>query len=186
MHERQKLDEARFFLRQMQATAQNAHALHPLTWQLSAFLSSARSVLQYALDEAKTKPGGRAWYDAAVAGNPVIRFFKDKRDINIHEQPVVPSRRVEVSLSDTIHVEDSVSVVVRDRAGNVVQTYSSDEKRPGETPPADEPGDGTTTRTVFLFADWTGAEDVPSLSEAYFVAVERLVQAGVAAAHITG
>lgn len=76
MHEQQKLGEARYFLRQVQMTAKSPHALNPLTWQLSAFLSAARSVLQYALEEAKTKPGGRAWYDQTVAGSPVIRFFK--------------------------------------------------------------------------------------------------------------
>ncbi len=186
MNEKAKLEEAKYFLRQMQMTSKDGHALHPLTWQLSAFLSAARSALQYALEEAKTKNGGRAWYDAAVAADPVIRFFKDKRDINIHQSPVVPTRRVEVAMSETIHIEDSLSIVVRDRAGNIVQSYSSDEKRPVEATDPNAPDDGTTIKTKFLFADWSGPEDVPTLSDRYYRAIDALVQTGIAAGHISG
>ncbi len=185
MNEKAKLEEAKYFLRQMQLTAKDGHALHPLTWQLSAFLSAARSALQYALEEAKTKNGGRAWYDGAVAADPVIRFFKDKRDINIHQKPVLPQRRVEVNLSETIRVEDSLSIIVRDRDGNIVQSYNSDDERI-DKPDAEPPDEGVTTKTVFLFDDWSGSEDVPTLSEKYFRAVETLVGAGVAAGHISG
>jgi len=186
MHEKEKLEEARYFLRQLQATARHAHSLNPLTWQLSAFLSSARSVLQYALDEARTKPGGKVWYDGTVASDPVIRFFKDKRDMNIHERPVVPGRRVEVSLSAIVRVEDSVAIVVRDRSGNVVQTYSSEDKKAGvDTSPTD-PSVEPEVRTVFVFTDWAGTEDLPNLGEAYLRAIEQMVAAGLAAGHITG
>jgi hypothetical protein len=43
--------------------------------------------LQYARTEAQSKQG-QAWYDAAVAADPVVPFFKVHRDINIHHRPV--------------------------------------------------------------------------------------------------
>ena len=66
MHERSKIEEARYFLRQLEATGRYAQGLRPFTFQLSAFLSAARSILQYALKEARTKRGGEDWYVAAV------------------------------------------------------------------------------------------------------------------------
>ena len=65
MSESQKIREAEYFLAQMDRERENAeHFGH----NLSAFLSSARSVLQYALEEAKPKPGGLAWYDGTMSG----------------------------------------------------------------------------------------------------------------------
>jgi len=106
MHEQDKLDEAQHFLQRM------GQSPEPKTfrYELSAFLSAARSALQYALEEARNKPGGQAWYEAQVSGNAVVRFFKDKRNISIHRQPVVPTTSVSVrvtqaiSLSGTVHL----------------------------------------------------------------------------------
>jgi ABC-type transport system substrate-binding protein len=57
MNESQKIREAEYFLAQMDRERENAENFGH---NLSAFLSSARSVLQYALEEAKPKPGGLA------------------------------------------------------------------------------------------------------------------------------
>lgn len=55
MYEQEKLDEARYFLSQMAMSADQPRAFR---YELSAFLSAARSALQYALDEARAKVGG--------------------------------------------------------------------------------------------------------------------------------
>ncbi len=57
VHEATKIREAEYFLGQMLCTQ---NQLQHFTYNLSAFLSAARSVLQYALAEAKTKPNGQA------------------------------------------------------------------------------------------------------------------------------
>jgi hypothetical protein len=44
-------------------------------------------VLQYAREEARLKSGGQAWYDKVIANDPVVKFLKDHRDINVHERP---------------------------------------------------------------------------------------------------
>ena len=89
MHEARKLDETAYFLDRMVAL-QNAR--QELVWNLSAFLTAARTVAQYAREEATPKPGGQAWYDAAVAMHRSIKFFRCKRNLNIHLEPVEPQR----------------------------------------------------------------------------------------------
>ena len=81
MNERSRLAEARHFLDRMYAERGNPSAF---ARELSAFMVAARSVLQYALQEAKLKPGGQQWYDRAMAAEPLLRFFKDKSGPLIH------------------------------------------------------------------------------------------------------
>src|SRR4030067_3783407 len=92
MHERYKICEAKFFLERME---ESVHDRVAFRYYLSAFLSSARSVLQYAREESKNT-GGLDWYDTTVARSDVLGFFKDKRDVNIHGEPVNPSRNISI------------------------------------------------------------------------------------------
>jgi hypothetical protein len=61
----------------------------------SAFVNEARSVLQYALEECKVKPGGQAWYSSQVS-DACIAFFKGVRDKNVRvsAQRERPERRI--------------------------------------------------------------------------------------------
>ncbi len=63
MREASKLGEAEYFLSEMARVYEN-HRL--FQYNLSAFLSAARSVLQYACKEATSRPGGQAWYEKQV------------------------------------------------------------------------------------------------------------------------
>ncbi|MFO0719752.1 MAG: hypothetical protein U0319_03375 [Nitrospira sp.] len=60
---------------------------HPLMVHLSAFLSQARSVLQYAHKEAK-ETGQLAEYEQFINQSKIIKFFKRIRDCDIHEYPI--------------------------------------------------------------------------------------------------
>ena len=86
MHEQTKINEAKYFLTQMTALVDDRAAFN---FNLSAFLAAARSALQYAYEAAKSKPCGQAWYDSQVGGKPVVKFFKDKRNVSIHVNPCV-------------------------------------------------------------------------------------------------
>ena len=88
MYEDRKLDEAKYFLARMQL-AQASREERTFTFEASAFLSAARSVLLYACDEAKGN-GKQAWYDAWVSRDESLRFLRDERDENIHRRPVAP------------------------------------------------------------------------------------------------
>ena len=76
-----KLDEAEYFLRQMSVNVAWAEPFH---FNLHAFLSAARSVLQCASKECEDGPPSKYWYDQ-WARRPAIKFLKVKRNFNIHD-----------------------------------------------------------------------------------------------------
>ena len=68
LNERYKIGEAKFFLARMEESYQNREAFR---YYLSAFLTAARSVLQYAREESSSK-GRQQWYKETIAGNDVL------------------------------------------------------------------------------------------------------------------
>ena len=68
MNERYKIGEAKFFLARMEKSLNDREAFR---YFLSAFLTAARSVNQYARKEARSK-GRQKWYEETVAGNDVL------------------------------------------------------------------------------------------------------------------
>lgn len=111
MNEDRKLAEAQYFYSHMLKEEENREHF---IFNLSAFLSAARSVLQYALEEVKTKPGGQRWYDGHISNSAVLRFFKTTRDYNIHERPIKPRQHTTINLKDAIHITTSISIIHRD------------------------------------------------------------------------
>jgi hypothetical protein len=176
MHEQAKVEEARYFLAQMAITANQRKAFNH---NLSAFLAAARSVLQYANKEATKKPGGQAWYDTQVGAKPIIKFLKDKRDINIHARPITPLASVEVSVSDTLHLSESVSCTIEyadGRREDRTAVSSSEVKPEGTT---------TTVSYMYFFDDWNGSEDLLTLCSTYITDVEAIVADGIANGWLT-
>src|SRR5665647_662985 len=116
MYEKEKLNEANFFFSLMVKDQNNKQNF---TNFLSAFLSSSRSVLQYARAEIEAKNKGLPWYNDYVSKHQPLGFFKDRRDINIHFVPVQPSLAINVTLHDSGSFSESVRVVKRDKDGTV-------------------------------------------------------------------
>ena len=179
MHEQTKLAEARYFHSRMLAELNDRKRF---IYNLSAFLSSARSVLQYACKEAKTKTGGQQWYDNHIAGSPVLSFFKDERNINIHTEPVKPVQHTNVALTTTVHLSASVSITHLDANGNVLYQSHPETREPElrtpDTPPV------VTTR--YKFADWAGGEDIVALSQMYLDELQHVVEDGIRDGFLTG
>ena len=180
MYEGQKLEEARYHYGRMVAEQDDRVGF---THSLNAFLASARSVLQYALKEAKTAHGarGQRWYDDAMAASPVSKFFKDKRDLTIHEKPVRPLARHALSLGASISLTASLEFVVRDKDGNV--------KQRGGSPAvaqlaAQEPVPSAYSR-AYHFDDWAGSEGVLTLCDMYLHQLEALVRDGIQRGYLT-
>lgn len=155
MHERQKLAEAHYFLQCMRSEHDDRTNFR---FELSAFLGAARSVLQYALEEVKSKSGGQKWYDQAVSSEPLLAFFKDKRDANIHSMPVNPATRMTMHESEFFAVDEETVIPFRHNTS----TYSH------------------------RFADWPADETVVELSTQYLNALHAFVAAGIANQMITG
>jgi hypothetical protein len=70
MNERYKIGEARFFLARMEESVHDGEAFR---YYLSAFLSAARSVTQYAREESRSK-SRQKWYDHTIAGYHVLSY----------------------------------------------------------------------------------------------------------------
>lgn len=68
MNERYKIREARFFLARME---ESLHDRETFRYYLSAFLTAARSVIQYAREESRSK-GRQQWYEEIIDGNDVL------------------------------------------------------------------------------------------------------------------
>ena len=170
MREQSKLKEAQFFLNHMilQASDQSA-----FLYFLSAFLSASRSVLQYARAESKRSQERLRWYDEQVSNNPVIRFLKSKRDINIHERPIDAAKRSSVSITDTLNLSSSLEVKRIGRDGRTEIVHRSED--PTRPKPQQIPASVTTS---LVFRGWKGSEDVIALCERYFSDLDRLVQDG--------
>jgi len=177
MHEQIKINEARYFLNQLSSLAEDRTAFN---FTLSAFLAAARSVLQYAFKEATQKPGGQAWYDGQLAGKPIVNFFKDKRDISIHKEPLSPSAKIGVSITETIAVSDTFSVTVR-RNDGTIEEDNSPRTSPTPIPSTTE----SVTTYEYLFSDWSGGEDVITLCQMYLADVEAIVHDGIANSFLT-
>jgi hypothetical protein len=156
MHERSKLAEARHFLDRMYQEHSDPVAF---ARELSAFMAAGRSVLQYALKEAKSKSGGQKWYDQEMA-NPLFIFFKDLRDASIHDTPVTPLIKMEDTRAPMLNIGD-------------------DEEEMWI------PHEHNTTTHHYEFQGRSG-EEVLDVSREYLTALEKLVEGGGRAGFITG
>jgi len=86
MHESEKIEEAKYHLLRMKEFLNDDNIFR---YELNAFLASARSIFQYALEEIKSPITiSRTWYDSAVKQSVYVKFFKDKRDTVIHHKPI--------------------------------------------------------------------------------------------------
>ena len=154
MHEKYKLTETRYFLARMLA---EHDGLTNFRFELSAFLGAGRSVLQYALEEAKLKRGGQQWYDNAM-NDPLLAFFRDQRNASTHTAPVAPARDFRHYVSDYLRIDEDTIIPYRHH----------------------------TSTHSYRFAAWQGDEDVVELSERYLNALQALVDDGVSQGMITG
>ncbi len=177
MHEPEKLKEARYFLAEMHAKQGDPNAFVHL---LSAFLSAARSVAQYACKEAKAKTGGQAWYDSQVAGaaHPNILLFKNQRNFNIHRKPVAPRTIFNINVTTTLHLTGSADYRV---------SFLDDDDNPVtlESPPPEPNSDTASTTSVRYEFHKRPNDDLLDLCKAYVKELEALVQDGQSKSFLT-
>lgn len=177
MHEQAKLNEAAYFYSRMLSETDNRENL---LFDLSAFLSAARSVLQYSLKEATTKPGGQRWYDGQITASRVLSFFKDKRDVNVHVQPIQVNQHTSIELTDVIRVSETVHIQKFDETGKLIGESFSEP--PEQLPPREIP---PKVSHQFTFPDWHGNEDVLQLCDSYLKELHRVVTDGQNKAFLT-
>jgi len=179
MHERKKFKEAEYFYSKMIEEQEHREIFKN---NLSAFLSSARSVLQYALLEAETKLGGKRWYDNYMSSSRVLKFFKCERDINIHEEPIRLFAYFKKIIEGILRLSGSLSLIVYDKEGNIKQKYSSGKPDPTQK----KPQTPIVKEIKYKFNNWDGGEDVLMLCQSYLQELDNVIKDGVKKGFITG
>jgi len=178
MYELDKIKEAEYFYKQMLDTQEDSGAFK---CNLSAFLSAARSVLQFACKEAITKPKGQYWYDTCVSKKLIISFFKDKRDINIHREPVKTRKDITLSLTEALHLSVSmgpIRMVQKDKYGNIISESISENQ--SELEPRKVKKQVLPKVTYrYSFEDWVGSEDIPTLCQKYIDELKTITADGL-------
>jgi hypothetical protein len=177
MNEKTKLNEAKYFYQRMLKECNDRRSF---TYDLSAFLNAARSVLQYGRKEVRNKTGGLCWYDNYVAKKTVLSFFREKRNLNIHDEPVLPNQNIIANA--TLTARASISVVMKDANGNIQRSIETPETEV-KLPPAQEP---IGIRIRYFFSDWKGSEDIVTLCEKYIGELEDFVQDGIKQGFLLG
>jgi hypothetical protein len=189
MNQEIKLGEADYFILRAK---EECEVRENFIYNLSAFLTAARSVLQYTLEEVDlgknplAKPGAKAWYDGFMSGNAILKFFKDKRDLNIHVGPVEVRMDVDIMVTHTIFASESVTVKISrpDGSEEIIPSPADSKEEPKG------PSSSVESKSTYGFKDWedycrsnnikeyTGNEEVITLCEKYIQELYRLIEEG--------
>jgi hypothetical protein len=186
----EKLAEARFFLERLR----NAETREAFRYCLSAFLSAARSVMQYAhraifgerpqvhCDGCQCPPSvaapaqnqpARQWYNDHMRRHFVLGYFKDKRDLNIHEAPVRAREEHRVALEPVaVSISSSLHIAIHHDDGRV-EAFEV----PPSPPPSPPPPGPSTLSVHYYFTDWDG-EDVLEISQHYLDTLAEVLADG--------
>jgi hypothetical protein len=176
VNEHAKIKEAQYFLSLLPELKNDRDKfIH----NLSAFLTAGRSALQYAREEAEGKRKGLRWYDRHVASSKIIRFLKEKRDLNIHVNPVSPNARLTVHIKDVASFSASLLIATIREDG----TIKKEELSPvsWSSPSKSE----VTATQEYFFPDWAGDGDVIALCEMYLKEIETIIADGVKRGFLT-
>jgi hypothetical protein len=157
MHEKKKFKEAVFHFDEMKKNASNPTAFE---FCLSAFLSASRSVLQYARAELEKNSERLKWYDSYFSKHPILKFFRDKRNTNIHRTPVTPLTG--------LNYKGKISFTLYGYANDNAQKVNTPHNNAfSEQKPTNSNIDAKFMGYTYKFDDWTGSEDVILLCQQY-------------------
>lgn len=184
MHKKEKIEEAKYFYSKM---IENYEFINYFKFNLSAFLSASRSVLQYAFKEVdpeenpSAKPEAKDWYDN-VMENPLLKFLRDERDDNIHVEPVGIRKDIEIAVAEAVGIGESLAAKVQRTDGSVELR----ENLTNTKPKTKKVQAKVESKSTYRFDKWTGDEDVLTLCERYIQELEKVVKDGVSKGYITG
>jgi hypothetical protein len=115
-----------------------------------------------------------------MAASKILTFLKDKRDVNIHVEPVPFRADIAVHASEQMRLTESLTTEIFE-GGRLVGRHESPPGQP-ELESADEPA---TISTVYTFSDWVGGEDVFQLSGQYLNALKAIAADGMKRGSLT-
>lgn len=111
---------------------------------------------------------------------------KDKRDSNIHVEPVQTQAIFQKTGGATLTMNGSVSYVVFDKEGNIKQRSDPEALEAEREHKSEQPKSALPQTVEYRFRDWPGNEDVPDLCQVYLQELTNIVADGIAKGFISG
>lgn len=167
---KEKLEETKYFWEQMQVCVEDCKKF---AFNMSAFLSAARSVTFIMQSEFKSSPEFSDWYkdkQKEMNNDGDFRFFNNLRVATIHKKPVVPHKKTEIGISETIAISESITIRVIDKKGNVISEQTSEPKK-NKSPKETE----ITVKHSWYFEERPN-EELLGLCYKYIQNIEKLVE----------
>jgi hypothetical protein len=162
---REKLEEAKYFLEQMQVCVEDSKKF---AFNLSAFLSAARSVTFIMQSEFKSSPEFSHWYkdkQKEMNNDEDFRFFNNLRVATIHQKTVVPHKKTEIDISASITISYIIKVI--DKEGNVISERTSEPKK------TDSPKETEVTVKHSWYFEERPNEELLGLCDKYIQKIEK-------------
>jgi len=166
---RQKLEEAKYFLNQLQLFVNNPKKFY---FNLSAFLSAARSTTLFMQCEFKKFKEFSDWYEKKqkkMIDDKDFLFFNNLRVETIHKRIVRPHKRIEVGISGDISFIGNLEIKVF--KNNKVISKKTVESEKIKLPPEKE-----VTVKYFWYSEERPDEDFLELCRVYVKKLEKLVE----------
>jgi len=170
-----KFLESEYFLRRMYETR---NIPGDFRFELSAFLSSVRSPIQYAFEAVKGTSKQNK-FDNEINKSPRIKYIKEKRDYNIHvssnpicEYTTVQTDSFEVSVIgpsvtiqrvDENYIPISSVILSRSSSGELSKTGDIDKKI-------------LAVLTNYKFSDWSGLEYIHEFCELVLLDTKEIIK----------
>ena len=159
---RHKVREAQYFLSGMKQFFEDDDAF---AYNLSAFLSAARSITWYMQKQYKHRQNFDEWHrqkQIKMSADPELRYLRDARNEDVKTEPILTGATREVSLPlDVILVEDGTSMAE--------QAKEAEEAEP-------KPPIQSQSKTVRRFFPKFGQVDVIKFCENQLTKLTRIVQ----------
>jgi hypothetical protein len=170
---------------------------YPIDVDYSNFVTLGRSIFQYALEEIGSNEESRRLYDSFIEGRPLLKFFKDIRDQEIHIGPGGHQTTIELQSRIRLGNEDSTDKLSKNKKEEsktplikyeIYQLVEPTEDaylrfmKKGELDLADAIKNGIPLYEKLAFG---GETDLFRLCEKYIKEIESFIQYGIEKGFIT-
>jgi hypothetical protein len=143
----------------------------PFKYNLSAFLSAARSVTFVMQTEFNDVSEFLEWYkekQSQMSEDRLMRFMKEKRNIALKQETIDPRGHIDVTVKSNITITEHVVAVLTHKNSTVERI---EHKQPPPPPSTSE----TEVKYQWFFEDISD-KDIITLSQEYVDKLESLVQ----------
>ena len=175
MDTQQNYNEAEYFLEMMKGNDENRQRFE---YNLSAFLSAARSVTFVLQKESSKNPEFDEWYckkQMQMKRDKLFKFLKKKRDSGIHKKIIKPRAEISTTIPFSGAGSPSIESIVR-KADGAIKDYESSESS-AKPKLASKPNGIEETKYKWFFNDWPEPdEDVITLCEKYLNDLKIIVE----------